>query len=64
LEPRPKLLRFHMPGLATHPKMANKEAWWRQRKEIYYTCHGKRESKHSAHLQSSLGYRPWVYRFK
>jgi hypothetical protein len=35
LDSRPKLLGFHMPGLATPPHMPNKEAWGRQRKEIY-----------------------------
>jgi hypothetical protein len=60
LDPRPKLPRFHMPGLATRPWVPNKEAWGRQRKEAYYTvgtCHGKRQSKHSAHPQPSSEHR-------
>jgi hypothetical protein len=36
LDPRPKLLRFHLPGPATHPYRLNQEAWWRERNKAYY----------------------------
>jgi hypothetical protein len=62
LDPRSKLLRSHMPDPATHSQILNKEAWWRQSRFITLlrTCHGKRESKHSTHLQSSSGVQKWI----
>jgi hypothetical protein len=38
LNPRPKLLEFHMPGPATYTSTPNKEAWWRTEKG--YLLHG------------------------
>jgi hypothetical protein len=36
LDPRPKLLEFHMLGLVTHPYTPNKEARWRARKDLLH----------------------------
>jgi hypothetical protein len=57
--PSSKLLRFHMPGLATCIQTPNREAWWWQKKEIYYTVQDMfwEDAVYSPHLQLSLGYR-------
>jgi hypothetical protein len=51
LDPRPKLLGFHMPYLAACPQMPNQDAGkGRERGFISQlrTCHGKRQNEHSA----------------
>jgi hypothetical protein len=60
VSPRPKLPGFHMSGSATCPIYQTKRHGEGQRKEVYYkprTQCGKRQSKHSAHLQPSSEYR-------
>jgi hypothetical protein len=52
-----------MPGLVTYPQTPNKEAWWRQRKEVYYTAQvmlWEKAVEHSAHLQPSFGVQTWA----
>jgi hypothetical protein len=62
LDPRPKLPGIHISGLAICLYMANEEMVMvkgRKRRFITWlrTCSGgKRQSKHLAHLQPSLGY--------
>jgi hypothetical protein len=56
-----KLLWLHIVGPVYYPSISNKEAWWRQRKECYFTtgiwCR-MRQSKYSAHVhQPCAGYR-------
>jgi hypothetical protein len=38
LDPKPKLLGFHMSGLTICPYTPNKETWRRAEKEIYFTA--------------------------
>jgi hypothetical protein len=60
LDPRPKWLRFHLLGLATgHKHQIKKHGEGREKKFITQLgdMPQKRQSKHSAHLQPSSGYR-------
>jgi hypothetical protein len=64
LDLRPKLLGFHMPGLATCPCMPIRRHGKVEKGDLLHspeTCPGKRQSKHSAHLQLSPGYRHELY---
>jgi hypothetical protein len=66
LDPRPKLLRLHMPSLATRPqKPIKRHGEGRERRFItrLRTWCGKRQSKHLA-LFSHLWGRDMSYRFK
>jgi hypothetical protein len=60
LDPKLGLLGFHMLGPPICPYVPDKEAWRRQRKEVYYMAWDllwEEAEKHSAHLQPSSGYR-------
>jgi hypothetical protein len=54
LDPSPKLLGFHMSGLATYLYMLHRERRFITQPR---TRCGKRQRKHLAHLQSALGNR-------
>jgi hypothetical protein len=58
LKLRPKLLKFHMSGPATHPQTPHRKAWRRERKEfIYITWDRAREETESALSSPSATFR-------
>jgi hypothetical protein len=62
LDPRPKLLSFHMSDQATHPCFTTERRGEGRESRLFSfagprTCLEKKQSKYSAHLQSSLVYR-------